>query len=126
MAIDQGESTYLDHPAQDIDDTIEAVKALQASTFVHDSVQVNLADVTWTRSGGGMYYSSTVQMENISKLYCVCLSGFANLRETDMITPACRRSGSWSGFALYANTNSFESGAWVTVSGIGEKSGGST
>lgn len=31
MAIDQGESTYLDHPSQDIDDTIEAVPKLQAA-----------------------------------------------------------------------------------------------
>ena len=31
MAIDQGESTYIDHPAQDIDDTIEAVPKLQAA-----------------------------------------------------------------------------------------------
>ena len=31
MAIDQGESTYLDHPAQDIDDTIEATKKLQTA-----------------------------------------------------------------------------------------------
>lgn len=91
---------------------------LTANQYLHNSTQVNLDAVTWTRSGGGLYYSSTVEIPNspITKIYHATLSGFANLRATDMIIPAVRRSGGWSGFLLYANTNSFLSGAWVTVS----------
>lgn len=95
--------------------------AIEGTIYVHDSVQVNLNDITWTQSGGGMYYSQTIQLPDIALLYSVCLSGFASLRATDIIQPACRRSGGWSGFTLYANTNSFNSGAWVTVSGIGTR-----
>lgn len=94
---------------------------LYASQYTHDSIQVNLNDITWTQSGGGLYYSQTIQLPDIALLYSVCLSGFASLRATDFIQAACRRSGGWSGFVLYANTNSFNSGAWVTVSGIGTK-----
>lgn len=94
------------------------INQITAAQYLHDSTQVNLADVTWTRSGGGLYYSSTVQIPDsqISKIYHVTLSGFSNLRATDIVTPAVRRSGGWSGFLLYANTNSFLTGAWVTVS----------
>lgn len=92
--------------------------SLTAQMYVHDSTQVNLNDVTWTKSGGGLYYSSTVTIPDspIRLLYHATLSGFSNLRATDIVTPACRRSGGWTGFLLYANTNSFLSGAWVTVS----------
>ena len=85
--------------------------SLTAQMYVHDSTQVNLNDITWTRSGGGLYYSSTITI-----LYHATLSGFSNLRATDIITPACRRSGGWTGFLFYANTGSFLPGAWVTVS----------
>ena len=97
------------------------LKTVYATQYVHDSVQVNLNDISWTQSGGGLYYSQTLTLPDISLLYSVCLSGFASLRATDIIQPACRRSGGWSGFVLYANTNSFNAGAWVTVSGIGTK-----
>lgn len=97
------------------------VRQLYDTQYVHDSIQVNLNDITWTQSGGGLYYSQTIQLPDINLLYSVCLSGFASLRATDVIQAACRRSGGWSGFVLYANTNSFNSGAWVTVSGIGTK-----
>lgn len=92
--------------------------SLTAKMYVHDSTQVNLNDITWTRSGGGMYYSSTVTIPNspIRLLYHATLSGFSNLRDTDNVIPAVRRSGGWTGFLFYANTNSFLSGAWVTVS----------
>ena len=96
--------------------------AIEDTIYVHDSIQVNLNDITWTQSGGGLYYSQTIQLPDINLLYSVCLSGFASLRATDVIQAACRRSGGWSGFVLYANTNSFNSGAWVTVSGIGTRS----
>lgn len=91
---------------------------LEAQMYVHDSTQVNLNDVTWTRSGGGLYYSSTITIPDspVRLLYHATLSGFSNLRNTDVVTPACRRSGAWSGFLLYANTNSFLTSAWVTVS----------
>lgn len=91
---------------------------LYGQVYVHDSTQVNLNDVTWTRSGGGLYYSSTITIPNspVRLLYHATLSGFSNLRATDIITPACRRSGGWTGFVLYANTNSFLTSAWVTVS----------
>ena len=91
---------------------------LYAMRYVHDSTQVNLNDLTWTRSGGGLYYSSTITIPDspIRLLYHATLSGFSNIRATDIITPAVRRSGGWVGFLLYANTNSFLSGAWVTVS----------
>ena len=97
------------------------VRELYNTQYVHDSIQVNLNDITWTQSGGGLYYSQTIQLPDINLLYSVCLSGFASLRATDVIQAACRRSGGWSGFVLYANTNSFNSGAWVTVSGIGTR-----
>ena len=94
--------------------------AQDAKIYGHDSVQVNLNDISWTRSGGGMYYSELITSIQLSKIYVLSLSGFANIRETDFITPACNRSGGWNGFRLYANTNAFASGAWVTVSGVGE------
>ena len=97
------------------------IAGVRSEVYVHDSIQVNLNDITWTRSGGGMYYSQTIQLPDIALLYSVCLSGFASLKETDVIQPACRRSAGWSGFTLYANTNTFNSGAWVTVSGIGTR-----
>lgn len=91
---------------------------LKAQMYMHTSTQVNLNDVTWTRSGGGMYYSSTITIPDstVRLLYHATLSGFSNLRATDVITPAVRRSGGWTGFVLYANTNSFLTSAWVTVS----------
>lgn len=91
---------------------------IDSMVYLHDSTQVNFDSITWSRSGGGLYYSSTIQIPDspITKIYHATLSGFANLRATDIITPAVRRSGGWSGFLLYANTNSFSSGAWVTVS----------
>lgn len=107
---------------QQIDSMVTDIDAdisdLFAGQYLHDSTQVNFDSVTWTRSGGGLYYSSTVQIPDspITKIYHATLSGFANLRATDMIIPAVRRSSGWSGFLLYANTNSFLSGAWVTVS----------
>ena len=94
---------------------------LSAALYVHDSIQVNLNDLSWTQSAGGMYYSQTIQLSHIALLYSVCLSGFSSLRPTDYIQAACRRSGAWSGFTLYSNTNTFNTGAWVTVSGIGTK-----
>ena len=94
---------------------------LSNAMYTHDSIQVNLNDISWTQSGGGLYYSQTIQLPDIALLYAVSLSGFASLRATDVIQPACRRSGGWSGFVLYANTNTFNAGAWVTVSGIGTK-----
>lgn len=94
---------------------------IESTIYVHDSIQVNLNDIIWTQSGGGLYYSQTITLPDINLLYSVCLSGFASLRATDIIQPACRRSAGWSGFVLYANTNSFNSGAWVTVSGIGTR-----
>lgn len=97
------------------------LSALESTIYVHDSIQVNLNDVSWTQSGGGLYYSQTITLPDINLLYSVCLSGFASLRATDVIQPACRRTAGWSGFVLYANTNSFNSGAWVTVSGIGTR-----
>lgn len=103
----------------EVDNLIAASETqLTAQMYVHDSTQVNLNDVTWTRSGGGLYYSSTITIPDspIRLLYHATLSGFSNLRDTDIITPACRRSGGWSGFVLYANTNSFITSAWVTVS----------
>lgn len=88
--------------------------------LVQTSLQVNLSSLTWTRSASGLYYSSTVSVAGITRVYSVSKSGFANLRETDVIEPICRRSGSWSGIAILANTNSFVSGAWITVSCLGE------
>lgn len=88
--------------------------------LIQTSLQVNLSSLTWTRSASGLYYSSTVPVAGITRVYSVSKSGFANLRETDVIEPICRRSGSWSGIALLANTNSFVSGAWITVSCLGE------
>ena len=104
--------TEVDNLLSDLD------TSLTAQMYVHDSTQVNLNDVTWTRSGGGLYYSSTVTIPDspVRLLYHATLSGFSNIRATDIITPACRRSGGWTGFIMYANTNSFLSGAWVTVS----------
>ena len=101
-----------------ITDIDSDISDLFAGQYLHDSTQVNLSDVTWTRSGGGLYYSSTVQIPDspISKIYHATLSGFANIRSTDVIIPAVRRSGGWGGFLLYANTGTFLSGAWVTVS----------
>lgn len=92
--------------------------AIQTLGYVHDSIQVNLNDITWSRSGGGLYYSSTITIPDspVVLLYHATLSGFANLRATDIITPACRRTAGWSGFVLYANTNEFLTNAWVTVS----------
>lgn len=107
---------------QEIDAMITDVDAdisdLFANQYIHDSVQVNLNDITWARSGGGLYYSQAIQIPNspITKIYHATLSGFANIRETDNIIPAVRRSAGWSGFGLYANTGTFASGAWVTVS----------
>lgn len=94
------------------------INQIEAGQYLHDSTQVNFDSVTWSRSGGGLYYSSTIQIPDspITKIYHATLSGFANLRATDMIIPAVRRSGAWSGFVLYANTNLFLPGAWVTVS----------
>jgi len=107
--------TEIDALLTDIDADITD---LFAGQYIHDSTQVNLADVTWTRSGGGLYYSSAIQIPDspITKIYHATLSGFANIRATDMIVPAVRRSAGWSGFGLYANTGSFLTGAWVTVS----------
>ena len=100
---------------------IDALFASQdAKIYGHDSVQVNLNDLSWTRSGGGMYYSELITTMQLTKIYALSLSGFANIRETDFIIPACNRTGGWNGFRLYANTNSFATGAWFTVSGIGE------
>ena len=107
---------------QEIDAMITDVDAdisdLFANQYIHDSIQVNLNDITWARSGGGLYYSQAIQIPNspITKIYHATLSGFANIRETDNIIPAVRRSAGWSGFGLYANTGTFASGAWVTVS----------
>lgn len=94
------------------------INQITAAQYLHNSTQVNLNDITWARSGGGLYYSQAIQIPDspISKIYHATLSGFANIRETDMIVPAVRRSAGWAGFGLYANTNSFLSGAWVTVS----------
>jgi len=91
---------------------------IDSMIYLHDSTQVNLNDITWARSGGGLYYSQAIQIPNspITKIYHATLSGFANIRETDNIIPAVRRSAGWSGFGLYANTGTFASGAWVTVS----------
>lgn len=91
---------------------------LYAMRYVHDSTQINLNDITWTRSGGGLYYSDTITIPNspVVRTYHATLSGFGNIRATDIITPAVRRSSGWEGFLLYANTNSFLSGAWVTIS----------
>lgn len=96
---------------------------LYATQYIHDSVQVNLNDITWTQSGGGLYYSQAITIPNspITKIYHATLSGFANIRATDNIIPAVRRSAGWAGFGLYANTNSFASGAWVTVSVSGTR-----
>lgn len=113
------ENTYtkseIDSMITDIDTDISD---LFAGQYLHDSIQVNLNDITWARSGGGLYYSQAIQIPDspITKIYHATLSGFANIRETDNIIPAVRRSAGWSGFGLYANTNSFLSGAWVTVS----------
>lgn len=107
---------------QEIDAMITDVDAdisdLFAGQYLHDSTQVNLNDISWTRSYSGLYYSATIQIPDspISKIYHATLSGFASLRDTDNIIPAVRRSGGWSGFLLYANTDTFLSGAWVTVS----------
>lgn len=94
------------------------INPLAANQYLHDSTQVNFDAVTWTRSGGGLYYSSTIQIPDspITKIYHATISGFASLRATDIITPAVRRSAAWSGFLLYSNTNTFLTGAWVTVS----------
>lgn len=101
-----------------ITDVDSDISDLFAGQYLHDSVQVNLNDITWARSGGGLYYSQAIQIPNspITKIYHATLSGFANIRETDNIIPAVRRSAGWSGFGLYANTGTFASGAWVTVS----------
>lgn len=105
----------IDSMITDIDTDISD---LFAGQYLHDSVQVNLNDITWARSGGGLYYSPAIQIPDspISKIYHATLSGFANIRATDMIIPAVRRSAGWSGFGLYANTGTFLTGAWVTVS----------
>ena len=94
------------------------INQITSAQYLHDSTQVNLNEVTWTRSGGGLYYSSVIQIPDspITKIYHATLSGFANIRATDMIIPAVRRSAGWSGFGLYANTGAFLPGAWVTVS----------
>lgn len=94
--------------------------AMDAKIYGHDSVQVNLNDITWYHSGAGLYYSEVITTMNLSKIYAVSLSGFANIRETDNIIPAVNRTGGWIGFRFYANTSSFASGAWLTVSGVGE------
>lgn len=100
---------------------IDALLAAQdAKIYVHDSVQVNLNEITWYRSGAGLYYSEVINTLQLSKVYAVNLSGFANIRDTDIITPAVNRTGGWVGFRFYANTGTFASGAWLTVSGIGE------
>lgn len=100
---------------------IDAIIASQdAKIYGHDSVQVNLSDVTWTRSGGGLYYSSLITTMTLTKIYALSISGFANISDTDIITPACNRTGGWRGFRLYANKGTFASGAWITISGVGE------
>ena len=95
------------------------VKYTSSDSIMHDSIQISLSSLTWTASASGLYYSEVIPMYSMSKVWMVCLSGFANLRASDVITPACRRSGGWYGFTLWANTNSFVSGAWVTVSVLG-------
>lgn len=88
--------------------------------LVQISFQVRFSDLTWTQSGSGLYYSSLVSVPGVTRIYSATISGFANLRATDSVVPACNRSGSWSGIRIYANTNSYNTGAWITVSCLGE------
>ena len=91
----------------------------KGNTLIHDHIQVSLSSLTWTASASGLYYSNVVSVYGMSEIWMACLAGFASLRTTDNIMVGCRSSGSWSGFTLWANTNSFVSGAWVTVSVLG-------
>lgn len=88
--------------------------------LVQNSIQINFSDLTWTQSGAGMYYSSVVTIPGLARVYSATISGFANLRATDSVVPACNRSGGFAGIRLYANTNSYNTGAWITVACIGE------
>ena len=97
----------------------EFVKFASTSSIIHDYIQVSLSSLTWTASASGLYYSSVIPVYKMSEVWMACLAGFASLRTTDNITVACRSSGGWSGITLWANTNSFVSGAWVTVSLLG-------
>ena len=91
----------------------------KGNTLIHDYIQISLSSLTWTASASGLYYSNAISVSGISEIWMACLSGFASLRTTDNITVACRSSYNWNGLALWANTNSFVSGAWVTVSVLG-------
>lgn len=88
--------------------------------LVQTSFQVKFSDLTWTQSGSGLYYSSQVSVPGVTRIYSATICGFANLRATDSVVPACNRTGSWSGIRLYANTNSYNTGAWINVSCLGE------
>lgn len=79
-----------------------------------DRYELTLGSLSWTQTAGGKYTASTNDFSPSGKIAYACeITSFENLKATDIIQPYLS-SGNGKLY-IAANTNSFSSGAKVTV-----------
>ena len=78
------------------------------NAFKKANIQVNLAQVTWTKTNGGIYYTNVdVSHVDYSMLLSFNYGGTWYVRETDMLFPSLSVSSTDERVLLFSNTNSF-------------------
>lgn len=53
----------------------------------HVSQTFTFQDLTWSATGGGVYVSNGTSLTGIDKIESIIITGFTNIRTTDVITP---------------------------------------
>ena len=79
--------------------------------------RVTLADLTWTASAQGMYYSSYFAIDGISNIFAITLGAFQAWRATDIFIPRISTDGTQ--MQILSNVNSFANLAYAEYRVIG-------
>lgn len=89
------------------------------SKYQVKTLTVNFNDLTFTQSIEGMYYSNEIAISGLTMLLSVMISGFVDIKDTDVITPIISNDGSKLRFI--SNVATFSTSARYSLQIFGTK-----